>query len=69
VEQPTVVRAQPTATGEPESSSTMTVEPETNTTVSIPSVGVFLRQFVFGAFVAVVLFAFAGVVFLLRRFI
>jgi hypothetical protein len=69
VEQPTVVRAQATAAAEPESSATMTVEPETNTTVSIPSAGVFVRQFVFGAFVAAVLFAFAGVVFLLRRFI
>jgi hypothetical protein len=67
VEQPTVVRTQSTASAEPEPSST--IEPETNTTVSIPSAGVFLRQFVFGAFVAAVLFAFAGVVFLLRRFI
>jgi hypothetical protein len=68
VEQPTAVSASPTPTAagdEPEP----TVSPEETGTVTIPSAGVFVRQFLFGAFVAAVLFVFAGVVFLLRRFI
>jgi hypothetical protein len=67
VEQPTVVRTSPTATTPPELSPTP--PPETGETVSIPSVGVFVRQCLFGAFVAAVLFIFVGIVFLLRRFI
>jgi methionine-rich copper-binding protein CopC len=70
VEQPTVVRANPTATsadGEP--SPTTAPEEEPASTVTIPSLGAFVRQFLFGAFVAAVLFVFVGVVFLLRRFI
>jgi hypothetical protein len=68
VEQPTAVSASPTATAagdEPEP----TVSPEETGTVTIPSAGVFVRQCVFGAFVATVLFVFVGIVFLLRRFI
>ncbi len=67
VEQPTVVGTSPTATTAPELSPTP--PPETGETVSIPSVGVFVRQCLFGAFVAAVLFIFVGIVFLLRRFI
>jgi hypothetical protein len=68
VEQPTVVSASPTPTAagdEPEP----TVSPGETATVTIPSAGVFVRQFLFGAFVATVLFVLAGVVLLLRRFI
>ena len=67
VEQPTVVRTSPTATAPPEVSPAP--PPETGETVSIPSMGVFVRQCLFGAFAAAVLFIFVGVVFLLRRFI
>ncbi len=67
VEQPTVVRASPTAATVPEASPTPPLE--TGETVSIPSAGVFMRQCLFGAFVAAVLFIFVGIVFLLRRFI
>jgi hypothetical protein len=67
VEQPTVVRTSPTETTEPEASPT--TPPETGETVSIPSMGVFVRQCLFGAFVAAVLFIFVGIVLLLRRFI
>jgi biotin carboxyl carrier protein len=68
VEQPTVVQASATATTtetEPSPAST----PEASDTVTIPSVGVFVRQCLFGAFAAAVLFIFVGVVYLLRRFI
>jgi hypothetical protein len=68
VEQPTVVSASPTATAA-EDEPSPTVSPEETGSVTIPSAGVFVRQFVFGAFVAAVLFVLAGVVFLLRRFI
>lgn len=68
VEQPTVVRASPTTTTA-EDEPSPTASPEETATVTIPSVGVFVRQFLFGAFVAAVLFVLAGVVFLLRRFI
>lgn len=67
VEQPTVVRTSPTETAAPGVSPTP--PPETGETVSIPGMGVFVRQCLFGAFVAAVLFIFVGVVFVLRRFI
>jgi hypothetical protein len=67
VEQPTVVRATPSASAEPEASAT--VAQETESTIPIPSLDTFVRQCVFGAFVAAVLFVFVGVVFLLRRLI
>lgn len=68
VEQPTVVRANPTATSV-ESEPSPTVSAEEPGTVTIPNLASFVRQFVYGAFVAAVLFVFAGVVLLLRRFI
>jgi hypothetical protein len=67
VEQPTVVRTTPGASAEPEASPT--VAQETEGTVSIPSLDTFVRQCVFGAFVAAVLFVFVGVVLLMRRLI
>jgi hypothetical protein len=67
VEQPTVVRAAPSETAEPEASPT--AAQETESTISIPSLDMFVRQCVFGAFVAAVLFVFVGVIFLLRRLI
>lgn len=69
VEQPTVIRSRPTATPEPEVEASPAVAPGASASVSIPDVGAFVRQFVFGAFVATVIFLFVGVVFLLRRFI
>ncbi len=68
VEQPTVVRTAPTPTTT-EGQARPSPTPESRDTVSIPGVGVFVKQFVFGAFVATVLFVFAGVVLLLRRLI
>lgn len=65
VEQPTVLRVTPTATAEAEEPPTAT--PDTASGVSIPDLGTFVRQFVFGAFVTTVLFLLLGVVFLLRR--
>ena len=67
VEQPTTIGATPTPVVEAEAS--LTAVPDEGATVSIPSLGACARQFVFGAFVAAVLFIFAAVVFLLRRFI
>lgn len=67
VEQPTVVRTTPSATAEPEASPA--VPQETEGTISIPSLDTFVRQCVFGAFVAAVLFVFVGVVLLMRRLI
>ena len=67
VEQPTTIGATPTPVVEAEAS--LTAVPDNGATVSIPSLGACARQFVFGAFVAAVLFVFAAVVFLLRRFI
>lgn len=67
VEQPTVVRTTPSALAEPEASPTL--PQETESTVSIPSLDTFVRQCVFGAFVAAVLFVFVGVVLLMRRLI
>jgi biotin carboxyl carrier protein len=68
VEQPTVVQASATSTtGEAEPSPEST--PEASATITIPSAGVFVRQCLFGAFVAAVIFVFVGVVYLLRRFI
>ncbi|MGB3904823.1 MAG: hypothetical protein WBB22_07865 [Anaerolineae bacterium] len=69
VEQPTVIRAGPTATRESEVEAPPTAAPDASATVSIPDVGAFVRQFVFGAFVATVIFLFVGVVFLLKRFV
>ena len=65
VEQPTVLRVTPTATAEDEEPPTAT--PDTASGVSIPDLGTFVRQFVFGAFVTTVIFLLLGVVFLLRR--
>jgi hypothetical protein len=67
VEQPTMIGATPTTAVAVEASPTLA--PDAGATVSIPSLGACTRQFVFGAFVAAVLFIFAGVVFLLRRLI
>jgi hypothetical protein len=71
VEQPTVVRSTPTATfsegEEGEILPTPTAGEEG--TVSVPGLDTFVKQFVFGAFVATVLFVFAGVVLVLRRLI
>ena len=67
VERPTTIGATPTPEVEAEASPTAV--PDEGATVSIPSLGACARQFVFGAFVAAVLFIFAAVVFLLRRFI
>jgi hypothetical protein len=70
VEQPTVVSASPTVTDvEGEPSPTVPPEDEESTSITIPSLGSFVRQFVYGAFVASVLFVFVGVVLLVRRFI
>jgi len=68
VEQPTVVLTMPTPTTT-EDETMPSPTPENGDTISIPSVGVFVKQCVFGAFVATVLFIFAGVVLLLRRLI
>jgi hypothetical protein len=68
VEQPTtVIRLTPTPTSE--IAATRTVTPETPGGISVPDLGVFVRQFVFGAFVATAIFLFVGIVFLLRRLI
>lgn len=68
VEQPTtVIRLTPTPTSE--IAATRTVTPETPAGISVPDVGVFVRQFVFGAFIATAIFLFVGIVFLLRRLI
>jgi hypothetical protein len=67
VEQPTVVRTTPSASAEAEASPT--VSQETESTIFVPSLDTFVRQCVFGAFVAAVLFVFVGVIFLLRRLI
>lgn len=68
VEQPTTV-IRLTATPTREIAATPTAGPETPGRVSIPDLGVFVRQFVFGAFVAAAIFLFVGIVLLLRRFI
>jgi len=68
VEQPTVVLTTPTPTTT-EDETTPSPTPENGDTISIPSFGVFVKQCVFGAFVATVLFIFAGVVLLMRRLI
>jgi hypothetical protein len=68
VEQPTTV-IPPTATFPPEGTDTETPTPEMPRGISVPDLGVFVRQFVFGAFVATALFIFVGAVFLLRRLI
>jgi hypothetical protein len=67
VEQPTVLRATPSTSAEPEASPA--APQETEGTISIPSLDTFVRQCVFGAFVAAVLFVFVGVVLLMRRLI
>jgi len=69
VEQPTtVIRLTPTPTSE--IVATRTVAPETSGEgISFPDLGMFVRQFVFGAFVTTAIFLFVGVVFLLRRLI
>jgi len=67
VAQPTVLRVTPTATAEDEEPPTAT--PDTASGVSIPDLGTFVRQFVFGAFVTTVIFLLLGVVFLLRRLV
>jgi hypothetical protein len=67
VEQPTVLRPTPSTSAEPEASPA--VPQETEGTISIPSLDTFVRQCVFGAFVAAVLFVFVGVVLLMRRLI
>jgi hypothetical protein len=70
VEQPTTVSASPTVAGvESEPSPTVTSEGEESTSITIPSLGSLVRQCVYGAFVAGVLFLFVGVIFLVRRFI
>jgi cell division septation protein DedD len=70
VEQPTTVSASPTVTEvDSEPSATVAPEDEESTAITIPSLGSFVRQFVYGAFVAAVLFVFVGVILLLRRFI
>lgn len=65
VELPTVVSRTPSPTTE--SGATPTSTPEGRTAISFPDLGVFVRQFVFGAFVTTVIFLFVGVVMLLRR--
>jgi hypothetical protein len=69
VEQPTtVIRLTPTA--ESEIVPIRTVTPETpEGGISFPDLGVFVRQFAFGAFVTAAIFVFVGIVFLLRRLI
>jgi hypothetical protein len=70
VEQPTVVRTTPTATPSTTGEEILpSPTPQSGDTIAIPSAGVFVKQCIFGAFVAVVLFIFAGVVLLLRRLI
>lgn len=69
VEQPTVIGRTPTATPLPEGVPTPTEAPEPAGTISFPDARVFMRQFMFGAFVATVIFLFVGVVFVLRRLI
>jgi len=70
VEQPTVVSTSPTVTDvESEPSPTVPPEEEESTGITIPTLGSFVRQFVYGAFVAAVLFVFVGIILLLRRFI
>lgn len=68
VEQPTVVSSTPVPTTT-EGETLPSPTPQSGDTISIPSVGVFVKQCMFGAFVATVLFIFAGVVLLLRRLI
>ena len=68
VEQPTVA-PQPTSTAADEIEVTPTVPSDEGPAVSIPSMDACARQFIFGAFVAAVLFVFAGLVLLVRRFI
>jgi hypothetical protein len=69
VEQPTtVISLTPTPTSE--IAATHTVTPTTSEEgISFPDLGVFVRQFMFGAFVTTAIFIFIGVVFLLRRLI
>ncbi len=68
VEQPTtVIRLTPTPTME--IAVARTAVPESRSGISIPDLTVFVRQFVFGAFVATALFLFVGVVLLLRRLV
>lgn len=69
VEQPAVIQRTPTATPLPGGEPSATEPPEPAGTISFPDVGVFVRQFVFGAFVTIVIFLFVGVVFLLKRLI
>lgn len=66
VEQPTTV-IHLTSTPTSEIIATQTVTPERPSGISAPDLGVFVRQFVFGAFVTTAIFLFVGVVFLLRR--
>ncbi|NIN68536.1 MAG: hypothetical protein GTO63_28295 [Anaerolineae bacterium] len=69
IEQPAVIQRTPTATPVPGEEPSPTEAPEPAGTISFPDVGVFVRQFVFGAFVTMVIFLFVGVVFLLKRLI
>jgi len=69
VEQPTVIRRTPTATPVPGGEPSPMAESGASDTVSLPDMSAFVRQFVFGAFVATVIFLFVGVVLLLRRLI
>lgn len=67
VEQPTVVRSTPISTGQ--AVATPTTIPEVREGIPVPDLGVYARQFLFGAFVAAALFLLVGVVALLRRLI
>ncbi len=68
VEQPTtVIRLTPTPTSE--IGPTGTAPTERPGGISMPDLGIFVRQFLFGAFVTTAIFLFVGIVFLLRRFI
>ncbi len=69
VEQPTVIARTPTATALPEGVPTPTEASQPGGSISFPDARVFVRQFMFGAFVATVIFLFVGVVFVVKRLI
>jgi len=67
VEQPTVVRSSPTAV--PGQVATPTPVQDVREGITVPDLGVYLRQFLFGAFVATAIFLLVGAIALLRRLI
>ena len=68
VEQPTTV-IRPTPAPTAGIVPTQAASPERPGGISVPDLGIFVRQFVFGAFVTTAVFLFVGIVALLRRLI